>query len=90
MAQYVFAKYNRSFPMPQLHCYVPESIAQQVQQHAAQVGLSLSAYLAELVKRDVGAGWPEGFEAALFGTGANGSPLVVESAGPAQERLALL
>jgi hypothetical protein len=76
--------------MPQLHCYVPESVARQVQQQAAQLGLSLSAYLAELIKRDVSAGWPEGFEAALFGAGVDGSPLVLESAGPAQERLALL
>lgn len=76
--------------MPQLHCYVPESIARQAQQHASQVGLSLSAYLAELVKRDLSTGWPKGFEAALFGAGANGSPLVVESAGPVQERSALL
>ena len=44
--------------MPQLHCYVPESIAQQLHRQAAQVGLSMSAYLAELVKRDVSAGLP--------------------------------
>jgi len=76
--------------MPQLHCYVPERIAQQLQRQAAQLGLSMSAYLAELVKRDVGAGWPDGFESALFGPQAQGSPLEVESAGPAQERMALL
>ncbi len=76
--------------MPQLHCYVPESIAQQLHRQAAQLGLSMSAYLAELVKRDVGAGWPEGFELALFGPNAAGSPLVLESAGLAEERQALL
>lgn len=49
--------------MAQLHCYVPEEIAQQAQQRAAQSGLSLSRYLAELVKRDAGvsAVWPEGY-----------------------------
>ena len=41
--------------MAQLHCYVPEEIAQQAQQRATQSGLSLSRYLAELVKRDAGA-----------------------------------
>lgn len=76
--------------MPQLHCYVPETLAQQLHQQAAQLGLSMSAYLAELVKRDVDAGWPEGFESALFGVQAAGSPLVVESAGLAEERQALL
>lgn len=49
--------------MAQLHCYVPEEIAQQAQHRATQSGLSLSRYLAELVKRDatVSARWPEGY-----------------------------
>mgnify|MGYP000927988311 FL=1 len=49
--------------MAQLHCYVPEEIAQQAQRRAKQAGLSLSRYLAELVKRDAGASatWPEGY-----------------------------
>jgi hypothetical protein len=34
-------------------------------------------------------GWPEGFEAALFGEQVKGSPLMIESAGPAQERITL-
>jgi hypothetical protein len=76
--------------MPQLHCYVPESIAQQLQRQAAQLGLSVSAYLAELVKRDVNVGWPEGFEAALFGPQVERSPLVLEPVGLAEERIALL
>lgn len=76
--------------MPQLHCYVSESLAQQLQKQAAQTGLSVSAYLAELVKRDVSAGWPAGFESALFGPQTEKSPLVVESTGPAQERMPLL
>jgi hypothetical protein len=75
--------------MPQLHCYVPEVIAQQLQRHAAQLGQSVSSYLAELVKRDVNAGWPEGFEAALFGPQIERSPLTVEPVGLAQERIAL-
>ena len=49
--------------MAQLHCYVPEDIAQQAQHRAEQAGLSLSRYLAELVKRDAAnaSGWPEGY-----------------------------
>lgn len=75
--------------MPQLHCYVPDVIARQLQQHAAQLGQSVSAYLAELVKRDVNAGWPEGYEAALFGPQVERSPLSIESAGLAPERVEL-
>ena len=41
--------------MAQLYCYVPEEIARQAQRRAAQSGLSLSRYLAELVKRNAGA-----------------------------------
>lgn len=49
--------------MAQLHCYVPEALAQQAQRRATQSGLSLSRYLAELVKRDASLSpvWPEGY-----------------------------
>jgi hypothetical protein len=49
--------------MPQLHCYVPDNIAEQVQQRANQAGLSLSRYLAELIKRDVAidTAWTEAY-----------------------------
>jgi hypothetical protein len=49
--------------MAQLHCYVQDSIAKQLQNRANQMGLTLSKYLAELIKRDVAAntGWPEGY-----------------------------
>lgn len=49
--------------MTRLHCYVPEEIARQAKLRAEQSGLSLSRYLAELVKRDTqaDAGWLEGY-----------------------------
>lgn len=72
--------------MAQLHCYVPEDIAQRAQQKAAQSGLSLSRYLAELVKRDAGmsAGWPEGYF-DLFGKW-EGAPLQRAPQGKLEER----
>ncbi|MDP1636288.1 MAG: hypothetical protein Q8L69_16600 [Gallionellaceae bacterium] len=75
--------------MAQLHCYVPEDIAQQAQQKAAQSGLSLSRYLAELVKRDTRAnsGWPEGYF-DLFGKW-EGVPLERPPQGEFEERLTL-
>ena len=47
--------------MPQLHCYVPENLAKQLQEKANQAHLSLSKYLAWLIKKDVDQQWPEGY-----------------------------
>ncbi len=73
--------------MAQLHCYVPEEIARQAQRRARQAGLSLSRYLAELVKRDAGAnaGWPDGYF-DIFGKW-EGAPLERPAQSPLEERL---
>ena len=73
--------------MAQLHCYVPEEIAQQAQRRATQSGLSLSRYLAELVKRDAGTGvvWPEDYF-DIFGKW-EGAPLERPAQLPLEERL---
>lgn len=47
--------------MPQLHCYVPENTAVQLQQKAEQSQLSVSKYLARLIDKDIGRHWPEGY-----------------------------
>ncbi len=75
--------------MTQLHCYVPEDIARQAQRRAEQAGLSLSRYLAELVKRDTAQanGWPDGYF-DLFGQWA-GEPLERPPQGDFEERLPL-
>ena len=72
--------------MPQLHCYVSEEIAQQAQHRAEKSGLSLSRYLAELVKRDaqVSNGWPEGYF-DIFGKW-EGAELVREPQGEPEQR----
>jgi len=52
--------------MAQLHCYVPDAVAEQVRLRAEQAQLSVSKYLSQLVKREVCADqWPEGY-AELF------------------------
>ena len=75
--------------MAQLHCYVPKEIAQQAQRRASQSGLSLSRYLAELVKRDAqtSATWPEGYF-DIFGKW-EGTPLERPSQLPLEVRQAL-
>ena len=47
--------------MPQLHLYVPADVATSVRRRAAMQGVSVSQFLAKLVKREVAQGWPEGF-----------------------------
>ena len=47
--------------MPQLHLYVPREVADRAQHAAEARGMSLSRYLAEVVRREVGEGWPPGF-----------------------------
>lgn len=73
--------------MAQLHCYVPEEIARQAQLKASQSGLSLSRYVAELVKRDAcaSAGWPEGYF-DIFGKW-EGAPLERPPQLPLEKRL---
>ena len=47
--------------MPQLHTYVSENVAEKLRRRAEALGLSTSKYLAELARREVGSGWPEGY-----------------------------
>ena len=73
--------------MAQLHCYVPDEVAELVQKKAKDSGLSLSRYLAELVKRDAGTSteWPEGYF-ELFGRW-EGAPLERAPQGSLEQRL---
>ncbi len=47
--------------MAQIHCYIPDSVAEAFRIKAEQAHLSVSKYLAQLVKKDVGGEWPEGY-----------------------------
>ena len=72
--------------MPQLHCYVPDEIAKRTQRRATQSGLSVSRYLALLVKRDaaVDSAWPKGYFESFS---AGGSPIARPRQLPAEKRL---
>ena len=59
--------------MPQLHCYVPDELAKRLQAKAQQSHLSVSKYLALLIKKEVDNQWPEGYF-ELFGSW-QGEPL---------------
>lgn len=47
--------------MAQLHCYVPDEVAAQFQQKARHAQLSVSKYLARLVKNEICSQWPEDY-----------------------------
>lgn len=47
--------------MPQLHTYVPKNLSARVAARAKARGLPVSRYLADLIRRDVDLGWPDGF-----------------------------
>lgn len=75
--------------MAQLHFYVPDDVAKRIQEKAKATNLSVSRYLAEIVKREAGGGnlWPEGYF-ELFGTW-EGGPLVRPPQGEYEDRLVL-
>lgn len=47
--------------MAQLHFYIPDLLAEKVKTKAEHEHLSVSKYLAELVKREVSDQWPEDY-----------------------------
>ena len=61
--------------MPQLHLYLPKHKVLEVQRRASSKGISVSAYLAELVSSSLETGWPEGYFDRVVGNW-QGEPLV--------------
>ncbi len=74
--------------MPQLHCYVPENLAARLRQRAEAQGLSVSRYLAELVRHDVEASWSASFFSDVVG-GWQGEALTRPAQGEPEVRDAL-
>jgi hypothetical protein len=74
--------------MPQLHFYVPDDVAEQIKARAARAHLSISRYVADLVKRDIVQSWPEDYFEQISGA-AEGATIRYESSGPPAERLPL-
>lgn len=54
--------------MPQLHFYVPEAVATRLKSRAKAAGISVSRYIAELVREELGPDWPEGFFEEVVGS----------------------
>ena len=73
--------------MAQLHRYVPDEIAAKLQQKAAHEHLSVSKYLAKLIKNEMKSEWPDNYS-DLFGSWEENSLERTEQ-GAIEERVAL-
>ena len=60
--------------MAQLHLYLPDDVAEEVKQRAKSRGLTVSAYLAEVVRSQMTDQWPKDFFSKVVG-GWVGKPL---------------
>lgn len=53
--------------MPQLHFYLPKELADKVRRVAEAADMPVSRYIAELVTREIGSEWPEGYFKEVIG-----------------------
>ncbi len=53
--------------MAQMHFYVPDPVARELRARAKALGLTVSRYLANVVRREVGQGWPAGYFEEVVG-----------------------
>jgi hypothetical protein len=68
--------------MPQIHFYVSKDLASKIKDSANASGVSVSQYVAGVVKENLTADWPEGFFDEVAG-GWKGEPIER----PPQEKL---
>ena len=73
--------------MAQLHCYVPDEVAEKLSQKAKNAHLSVSKYLSMMVKNEICSEWPEGYF-DLFGSW-EGDSLERPEQGEFEQRLEL-
>ena len=71
--------------MPQLNLYVNDELAERIQRAAKKADMSVSRYLAEVVRREVSAEWPAGFFEEVIG-GWQGKPLERATQGAFEKR----
>jgi len=55
--------------MGKVHCNLSEEEAEALRHRAKRAGLSVSQYLAKLIRSDLDADWPDGYFEQLFGNG---------------------
>ena len=53
--------------MPQMHLYLPQALADEVRRRAEIQGVSVSAFLAEVVRAEINESWPPGYLEEVIG-----------------------
>lgn len=76
---------EHNFDMAQLHLYLPADLADEVKERAKAEGLSVSAYLAAIVRSQLTRHWPEDFFSTVVG-GWVGEPLERPEQPPLERR----
>lgn len=71
--------------MPQLQLYVSEEVAERIRAGAAARRMSVSRFLAQIVGRELGEGWPEDFFTDVYGSWS-GPPLERPDQGEPESR----
>ena len=74
--------------MAQLHLYLPDDVADEIRERAESEGLTVSAYLAAIVKRQLTRPWPDDYFSTVVG-GWVGDPLERPEQPPFERREAV-
>jgi hypothetical protein len=53
--------------MAQMHFYVPDDFARLIRQRARQANMPVSRYLVQLIRNELGSGWPEDYFDKVYG-----------------------
>jgi len=69
----------------ELHFQVPDNVAVELSRRADKQGMTVPKLLAEMVQKELGSGWPEGFFEKVVGSW-QGEPLERPPQLPFEER----
>ncbi len=53
--------------MAQMHFYVPDDFARLIRRRAKQARMPVSRYLVQLIRNEIGSGWPDDYFDEVYG-----------------------
>jgi hypothetical protein len=60
--------------MAQMHFYVPDDFAKLIRRRARQAHMPVSRYLVQLIRNEIGSGWPDDYFDEIYGGWQGGEP----------------